>query len=265
MCKRSDATLFAPVTLSFMPSPPASSSTSDPSTEGRSAPESSSFPFTTAARRDALRQLSSVLTTQVSTLTSTISGYADLLVEAQDDQEQREIAMNVLEATTRIDDLLADLRHYSRSLEPAPRTVSVPDVARGAVRLLSDAERARVCQRVEPPAVQEIEADPRLLRQALLNLLQNALEASGDSEDILFRVADDGEAPDTAVAFEIWNDGEISLDDPTRMFQPFYSTRPQCLGLGLPITARIADQHGGTVELTENSAAAGGTCFTLRI
>ncbi|MFB6273795.1 MAG: sensor histidine kinase [Salinibacter sp.] len=210
--------------------------------------------------------MSSVLTRHLGTLTSTISGYADLLVDAQNDQEQRDIAMNLLEASTRIDDLLADLRHYSRSLEPAPRVVSVPETTKGAVQLLSDSERARVCKRVEPPAAGEIEADPRLLRQALLNLLQNALEASEETEDVLLRAtADDTASLDTTVAFEIWNDGEIPVDDPAELFQPFYSTRPQRLGLGLPIAAHIADQHGGTVQLTENSAADGGTCFTLRV
>lgn len=249
-----------------MPSPPTSSPAQKPTLNGADAPETSSFPFTTASQHDALKQLSCVLTRHLGTLTSTISGYADLLVEAQDDQEQRELAMNVLEASTRIDDLLADLRHYSRSLEPAFRTVPIPEVARSATHLLSDSERERVCQKIEPPAAREIEADPRLLRQALLNLLQNALEASAASEDVLLRVTlDDAEDAPPTVAFEVWNDGEISVDDPTDLFQPFYSTRPQRPGLGLPIAKHIADQHGGGVYLTANSAVEGGTCFTLRV
>lgn len=249
-----------------MPSTTTSSPPSDhPSVDGTPPPESYSFPFTTNSQHDALKQLSSVLTRHLGTLTSTISGYADLLVDAQNDQEQRDIAMNLLEASTRIDDLLADLRHYSRSLEPAPRTVAVPEIAKGAVHLLSTAEQDRVCKRVEPPATCEIQADPRLLRQALLNLLQNALEASEETEDVLLRATVDDTASDTTVAFEVWNDGEISSNTPKELFQPFYTTRPQRLGLGLPIAAQIAHKHGGTVQLTANSAPEGGTCFTLRV
>jgi signal transduction histidine kinase len=200
------------------------------------------------------------------TLTSTISGYADLLVDAHDEQDQREIAMNLMEASTRIDDLLADLRHYSRSLDPVPRSVSIPEIVKQSVHLLDDEERDRVCRKVEPTAARDIDADPRLVRQALLNLLKNALEASEDSEDVLLRATSDNDDQlDTTVAFEVWNDGEISVDDPGELFQPFYSTRPQRLGLGLPIATHIAAQHGGTVQLTTNSAADGGTCFTLRI
>lgn len=249
-----------------MPSSAGSSTTSSLPSNGSASPETSSFPFTNAPQRDALKQLSSVLTRHLGTLTSTISGYADLLVDARDDQDQREIAMNLLDASTRIDDLLADLRHYSRSLDPAPRTVPIPEIVSGTVHLLEEDEQDHVCQRVEPPAVREIEADPRLLRQALLNLLKNALDASSDTEDILFRATlNEDDETDTDVAFEVWNDGEISAEDPAELFQPFYSTRPQRLGLGLPIATHIAAQHNGIVQLTTNSAEDGGTCFTLRI
>lgn len=250
----------------LMPSPAGSSTVSSPTLNGSAHPETSSFPFTNASQHDALKQLSCVLTRHLGTLTSTISGYADLLVDAHDNQDQREIAMNLMEASTRIDDLLADLRHYSRSLEPAPRTVPIPEIVKGSILLLSDEEQDRVCRKVEPPAAREVDADPRLLRQALLNLLKNALEASDDSEDVLLRAApDDDERLETAVAFEVWNDGEISVDDPGELFQPFYSTQPQRLGLGLPIATHIAAQHGGTVQLATNSAADGGTCFALRV
>lgn len=249
-----------------MPSPSGTSTAADPTVNGSARPEPSSFPFTDASQHDALKQLSCVLTRHLGTLTSTISGYADLLVDTHDDQDQREIAMNLMEASTRIDDLLADLRHYSRSLEPVPRTVPIPEIVKGSVHLLNDEEQDRVCRKVEPPAARKVDADPRLLRQALLNLLKNALEESDDSEDVLLRAAlDDGDQLDTTVAFEVWNDGEISTENPTELFKPFYSTRPQRLGLGLPIATQIADQHGGTIQLENNSAADGGTCFTLRI
>lgn len=246
---------------SSVPSPAASSSSADPG-EG----EPSSPPFATASQREAVKRLVGVLANHLGTLTSTISGYADLLVEGQSSQDQREIAMNVLEASTRIDDLLADLQHYSRSLEPAPRTVSASHVARGAIHLLDHRQRTRVRHRVEPAAERQIDADPRLIRQALLNLLQNALDATTPSDDILLRITMNGDATETPLlAFEVWNDGEIDLEDPSKLFRPFYSTRPQRLGLGLPIASHIASQHGGTVQLNANDADEGGTCFALQI
>lgn len=248
-----------------MPSPVPSSAASDSSVHGDEA-EPSPPPFVTASQREAVQRLVSVLSDHLGTLTSTISGYADLLVDHQSSQEQREIGMNVLEASTRIDDLVADLQHYSRSLEPSSRTVSAAHVARGAVHLLTPEQRSRVRHRVEPPADRKMEADPRLLRQALFNLLQNALDATGPSDDVLLRTTIRTETAEMPrLAFEVWNSGEICLDDPTKLFRPFYSTRPRRLGLGLPIATHIANQHGGSVQLSTNDADEGGTCFTLRV
>lgn len=238
---------------------------------GASSPESSSptgGPGAPNGEENALKRLSGVLTRRLGTLTSTISGYADLLMDARDDRERREIAMELFEASGKINDLLSDLRHYSRSLEPAPRSVPVSGVAQGAVHLLGDVNRERVRTEVEPSADGTVRADPRLLRQALLNLLQNALEASGPAGEVRLRAVrrdSEDEAADSALAFEVWNEGEIEQDDPAVLFEPFYSTHPRRLGLGLPIAAHIAARHEGTLTLTTNSVEEGGTCFTLRL
>jgi signal transduction histidine kinase len=241
-------------------SPPASAPrpVDDPS-EPSDVPAS---PFSEAEDRDALQQLAALLSHRLGSLTSTISGYADLLVDTPSIQEQREIAMNVLEASMQIDDLLADLKYYSRPLTPVPRTVAVRTVVRDTVDLLDRADRERVYWAVDEAAPREIEADPRLLRQALLSLLHNALEASDSSSIVRLNV--EADASD-ALSFDVWNEGEIELPDPQEVFRPFFTTRAQRLGLGLPIAAHIAEQHGGTLHLTSNSAADGGTCFSFRM
>jgi signal transduction histidine kinase len=220
-----------------------------------------------APQDDALKHLTSVLTRHLAPLTNQIARHADRLVDAPDPQRRRESAMDVMAASARIDDLLAALRHYSCPAEASPRRVPVPEIVEGTVRLLDDAKQARVRTKVEPEADVSLKADPALLRQALLNLLTNGLEATAAPETVLLRAAHADGPPDAApeIAFEVWNDGEIELDDPSVVFQPFYSARPQRLGLGLPIAAHIAEQHGGSLRLATNSAASGGTCFTLEI
>lgn len=250
---------MSPTALSPQPSTTASHESSGP--------KPPSFPFAKTGQQDALRHLSSVLTRHLSTLTSTISGYADLLTEARSREEQRTIAMNVMEASTRIDDLLADLRYYSRPLEPAMRTVSVKEVVKSAIDLLEREDRGQVCSKIEPSAARDIEADPQLLRQALLNLLQNAVEATDPTDDILLRAtgAEDHQHEEPRITFEVWNDGEINLENPSSVFAPFFSAHPQRLGLGLPIAVHVAECHGGTLELTTNCVDDGGTCFSLTV
>jgi signal transduction histidine kinase len=104
-----------------------------------------------------------------------------------------------------------------------------------------------------------------LLRRALVNLLRNAAEATPPE-----RRGD----PD-AIRLEAWErDGEVFLSVGDRgegvatarreeIFLPFYSTKPRGSGFGLAIVARIAELHGGTVEVGPREG--GGALFTLRL
>lgn len=214
---------------------------------------------------EALRPLSALLTHRLSTLTSVIAGHADLLVDAASPQEQRQIAMSILEAATQIDDLLADLHYYSRPIQPVIRPVLVHDVVHDVARLLETSDRERIVWEVLPPSACTIDADARLLHQALLGLLQNALDATTSSDSVLLRAALDEDGAVPAIAFEVWNEGVIELEDPMRIFQPFFTTRARHLGIGLSIVGNIAKRHGGTLQLAANSPAEGGTCLRLRL
>lgn len=104
-----------------------------------------------------------------------------------------------------------------------------------------------------------------LLRRALVNLLRNAAEATPPD-----RRGDPG-----AIRLESWErDGEVFLSVGDRgqgvesarreeIFLPFYSTKPRGSGFGLAIVARIAELHGGTVEVGPRPG--GGALFTLRL
>lgn len=250
-----------------MPRSTTSSRPSSPVLEVSSTAEEESIPYAASGQHDALQQLTSVLTRHLGTLTNTISGYADLLMDTPDAQDQREIALHVLEASSRIDDLLAKLRHYSHPREASLRPVAVDEVVEDTLHLLDEDAQKRIQTKVEPDAASTIEADPELLRQALINLLQNAVDATSPTDNILLRVTrgNDREGPASKTDFEVWNDGEIEIRTPSDVFRPFFSVHPQRLGLGLPIASHIAEQHAGTLRLTANSSEAGGTCFTLRV
>jgi len=250
-----------PDTSPERPSVPALEVPSPPSGAEGSDDAASSSPA--GGHDEALKHLTSVLTRHLAPITDTIARHADRLVDAPDPKCRRESAMDVLAASARIDDVLAALRHYSRPVDASAQRVPVADVVEDTVCLLDDPAQARVRTKVEPEADGPLDADPALLRQALLNLLTNALEATTAPQTVLLRAARADAAPQ--VAFEVWNDGEIDLDDPSVVFQPFYSARPQHLGLGLPIAAHIAEQHGGSLRLSTNSVADGGTCFTLQV
>ena len=116
------------------------------------------------------------------------------------------------------------------------------------------------------------EVDDRQLRQVLLNLLLNALDASAEDHTIEVRMHQQRTGPDApadqsaepSVVIEVADSGlGLPLELGEKIFEPFVSTKDTGTGLGLPICRRIAADHGGT--LTASSRPQGGAVFTLRI
>jgi signal transduction histidine kinase len=96
------------------------------------------------------------------------------------------------------------------------------------------------------------------LKQAVLNLVLNALQATPKGGQVVVRTAGDKRRFVVAVA----DDGEgMSAEVKERAFTPFFTTREDGTGLGLPLVRRIVEQHGGSVEIS--STLDEGTTVTL--
>jgi signal transduction histidine kinase len=109
-----------------------------------------------------------------------------------------------------------------------------------------------------------------MLRQVILNLLRNAVEAIPEAkpeEERLVHIScfqeRDPSAKDWAV-IEIEDSGEgIPTVDLQRIFIPFFTTKAQGHGIGLALAHRVITEHGGT--LTAANSPAGGATFTIRL
>ena len=114
---------------------------------------------------------------------------------------------------------------------------------------------------LEPPATATmLTADRAQLRQALLNLIQNGLDAtaSGGRVDVWMR--GDGGALEIAVA----DTGPgLSAEQRAQLFVPGFTTKPKGSGLGLTIVERIVSDHRGTIAV--ESAPGSGTTFRIRL
>ena len=101
--------------------------------------------------------------------------------------------------------------------------------------------------------------DESLIQEALYALLQNAVEASSRNGTIRVTAETFGGRHRLSVA----DDGAgVARDDLERIFQPFFTTKKDGSGLGLSAALRIAQKHGGTVEVDSAGAGRGAT-FTL--
>jgi signal transduction histidine kinase len=110
------------------------------------------------------------------------------------------------------------------------------------------------------PDVPLMEIDRTLLRQAILNLVKNGMEALSHGGALTLASRVHAEQVDITVS----DTGPgISPEVGERLFEPFFTTKPQGTGLGLSIARQITDEHGG--ELSWSSRPGAGTTFTIRI
>lgn len=150
---------------------------------------------------------------------------------------------------SRLRDILDDFLRYAGRLELQPANVDLSALLGELVDFLApQAQLSRVQLRQTPsdtPVVASV--DPRLIKQAALNLMLNAVQLmTGGGELIVGAKREDGRV---ILSFTDTGPG-ISADDQEKIFQAYYSKRKGGTGLGLAMTQRIAKEHGGEVRLT---------------
>jgi signal transduction histidine kinase len=105
-----------------------------------------------------------------------------------------------------------------------------------------------------------IQCDYSRMKQALLNLLINAMDASGEGDAITITT----EASGALLKISVQDTGRgISPEDVEKIFKPFYTTKTRGSGLGLAIVDRILKEHGGRIEV--DSAPGCGATFTMEL
>jgi two-component system, NtrC family, sensor histidine kinase HydH len=143
-----------------------------------------------------------------------------------------------------------------RPTDLVPLVTGVADLLRGR------AEKQRVGVRLDlPPGGVVVTADGEQLRQVLVNLGLNALDAMPGGGELRFGLA---RRAGGAVELEVADTGPgIAPGVMPRLFEPFASTKDTGLGLGLVISKRIVDEHGGTVSAANRPG--GGASFFVKL
>jgi signal transduction histidine kinase len=169
--------------------------------------------------------------------------------------------------TSRLRDILDDFLRYAGKLELDRHPVDLNNLIEELVDFFTpQAQLNKVQARCKPSAEPVVvSADPKLIKQAVLNLMLNAVQAMTESngdkggELILSASRHDGEA----IIDVIDTAGGIPPDALPRIFDAYYSTKRSGTGLGLAMARRIAEEHGG--RITVQSELGKGSDFQVRL
>lgn len=195
-----------------------------------------------------------------------IGSTAALLIDDADPADPRRADLEViLNETRRLDRIVNQIIDYARPRELAPMLFQLGDVVQEVLKLLDASLAAKhlVVNRHLHPMLPPLHADRDQLKQVLLNLLQNAVEAMPDGGTLTVTAFESRRDQESGMVINIIDTGPgIAPHDLPHVFKPFYTSgKHRGTGLGLAICRNIIEAHGGDIQLTSQP----GTGTTARI
>jgi PAS domain S-box-containing protein len=180
-----------------------------------------------------------------------------------DQREIRELLGDIIADGRRASDVVRGIRGMVKKEQMARRSVDLNEVVMDATRMASPHAVLRSCalETSLDPNLRAIDGDPVQLQQVLLNLVINAFDAMRDTppsrRKVLIATQSNG---DGTVRTSVRDHGVgISEEMRDRLFDPFFSTKTEGLGMGLAIVRSIVEAHGGTI--TAENVNDGGARF----
>lgn len=194
-------------------------------------------------------QLAASLAHELKNPLAGISGAIQVIRDSMElDDPHRPVLEEVLRQIRRVDGTVKDLLTYARPKAPRLRTCDVRRLIQHCQATLANEPSYKDIQLqvTMPGPLPTLEVDEIQLEQMLLNLLLNAGQALTDGGTVGVAAQLDGD--DLIVVIE---DNGPGMDSETleRAFEPFFTTKARGTGLGLPICQRIADMHGGGIQI----------------
>ncbi len=214
-----------------------------------------------AAKLAAVGRLSAGLAHEIRNPLASIKGSAEILADDFPPENPKHRLLRVLvDESARLNQVLTRFLAFARPRPLERQEFSMADEIAGVVSLLQAQKEGRAVRFVTSPAGSgaaaslRVRGDREQLRQVLLNVLLNACQAAGEQGEV--RIACD--TPDGMLRIRVHDSGpgftEEALAD---AFTPFFTTKEQGTGLGLAVSHRIVESHGGRIRAS-NQLEGGG-------
>ncbi|MBX3204584.1 MAG: hypothetical protein KF764_05915 [Labilithrix sp.] len=213
-------------------------------------------------RTRALEGIAARLAHEVKNPLAAIKGLSQHMARSADDAKMKERLTIVAAEAERLQEIVDGFLSFSRGLDDLTVAPTKPyDIARELSLLLETrAADAGVTIEVRGSRELSLAADAKKLRQALLNLVLNAMQASSKGATVTLEIAKS--CSDGAAVLRVMDRGAgMTPDILDRIRKPYYTTKEGGSGLGIAIARGIIEQHGGTLRF--ESASGRGTTATV--
>jgi signal transduction histidine kinase len=191
-----------------------------------------------------------------------IGGFTRRLAKKLQGSEDKKYIDIILSEVSRLEGIIHDNLSYIKELAPRLTETDMNVVLMDILALYEDeiTQRRIRIERDLSPVLPHVMIDPQQIKQAVINIIKNAMEAMENGGVLSIKTYSLPEAREAAI--EIGDTGlGITAKAIHNIFNPYYTTKPRGTGLGLPISNRIIKAHRGRIEVRTRDI--GGTIFTI--
>jgi len=222
-------------------------------------------------RLAALGEMAAGLAHEIRNPLGAIKGAAQCLEPRPRAGEEGEFLGVIVEEVNRLNGVVTQFLDYARPLKQSFGKVDLNEVVGRTIRLIQNEIPSRLALVMElGENLPAVEGDPEQLKQVLINLVQNGIQAMGTAPGTI-RVRTRG--PDRFadlrssgefVEIDVADDGPgIPPEQQPNIFVPFFTTKQKGTGLGLAICQRLVKSHGGSISV--QSKVGEGSTFVVRL
>jgi len=212
-------------------------------------------------RLAALGQLSAGIAHEIRNPLGSIQGAVDILAQDLSSEDPKsEFAQIARKEVSRLEKLTGEILQFSKPAPPKQLPIDWREIIDAACRLCSDQARRQGVEIVTMDAPQEIMifVDPEQVKQVLINMLINAIQAQPGGG----RITMDAHRAGSEWVLSVKDSGAgMTQEQLDRIFDPFFTTRREGTGLGLSISFQLVKNNGGRIRATSEPGQ--GACFHI--
>ncbi|HDH02427.1 MAG TPA: PAS domain-containing protein [Nitrospirae bacterium] len=184
--------------------------------------------------------------------------YASMLYKELEDTPHASLAMGVSTGVRNLNNSLSNMLYFARPRNPKTTPCDIRTLTDDALALIKPVMESRGIVVEKQITNTSINGDSGLVKQVILNILLNAVQAMGTGGKLTIH----SETDSKGLHLNISDTGSgITLEHIERIFDPFFTTRDEGTGLGLSISLKIMQAHGGTIRA--KSLPGSGSVFVL--